>query len=102
MLLDELSLRKALTAGPESYFLLRDRPCDRWFLASALRVAVSPKVQVNRETSPGFLKGKLVIDLRYYRQLVSLDDLHDLIMADVVSLPYRSSACLSEKEVPSV
>lgn len=93
-ILDELSLRKALVHAPYSWFLLRDVPGGcRLFLASAMEVAVAEKVRRNRVG-----KGKLILELRQFRQIDSLDDVMPTIAEDVKSLSWKQSACMTHGE----
>lgn len=103
-ILDELSVRKAMVKDPRSaYFLLRDVPGgDRLFIVSALEVASGERVRVDRETSPGRRKGKWLIDLGGCRRLPALDQLFEFVMADMASMPWGQSECLSHiYEVPT-
>lgn len=95
--LDELSLRKALVHGMKSYFIIRDVPCGRVFLAAAWEVACSDKVRRQRGG-----KGKIILDLTNFRQVHFLNNIPDLIQADLLEQRWKKSECISEKEVPQV
>ena len=89
--LDELSLRKALVHAPYSYFVLRDIPGgERLFLASAVEVAVAEKIRRNRVG-----KGKLILDLRQFRQIESLDWIMPSVIEDVQRFAWKQSACMT-------
>jgi hypothetical protein len=100
-MLDELGFRKAmtspLTAGyPLAYFVLFDKPQDRWFLARVDEIAVASKVRVNRAGNAGHLKGKLLLDLLDFRQLANPEtDLMALIADDLKRQPWKDSGCLT-------
>lgn len=94
--LDELSLRKALKHGLEAYFVLRDVPGDRIFLAAAWEVGCSSTTRVNRGG-----KGKLLLNLAEFRQ-VSLDRVMAEIQKDQVDCTWKRSDCVSQKEIEQV
>jgi hypothetical protein len=96
--LDELSLRKALVHAPYSYFLLHDVPGGgRMFLASAVEVAVADRVRRNRVG-----KGKLILDLRSFRQIEGLEALMPTVTEDVTEQNWKRSECLSLTEIPQI
>lgn len=95
--LDELSLRKALKHGYMSYFVFRDVPNSRVFLAAAWEVSCANKVRVNRGG-----KGKLILDLTEFRLVGSLDELSILIHQDQVDCRWKLSECISEKTIQQV
>lgn len=97
-IMDELSVRRALKHYNQAYFLIKDQPCDRLFIASALEVACVERVRVNRDG-----KGKWILDMTQLRRLPSLDQLNEFIQADMVGLPHKQSACISYvKDVPEI
>ena len=94
-ILDELSVRKAMAHFPAAYFMLNDVPGARWFLARVDEVACCERLRTNREGQSGHLKGKWVLDLTQFRQL--LDPRRELlpaIFADQVAMPWQGSALL--------
>lgn len=93
--IDELSIRKALTHYPAAYFVVRDRPGERLFLASVGHVAVADRVRVQRAG-----KGKWIVNLATWRQIARLEDIPQIIQAELVSMPWKRSECLSLAELP--
>lgn len=94
-ILDELSVRKAMAHFPSAYFMLNDVPGARWFLARVDEVACCERLRINREGPGGHLKGKWILDLTQFRQL--LDPRRELlpaIFADHVAMPWKGSALL--------
>lgn len=99
--LDELSLRKALKHGHEAWFLLRDVPGDRLFLAQAVHVACVERARVNRWTTENNAKGKLILDLREYAQISSPDVTWTVLTDPSLHLPDPlASECLG-RDVPA-
>lgn len=95
MVIDELTIRRALRHWPEVYFLLRDLPQNRMFVASLAELICVERVRVNRVR-----KGKWLVDLRSFRQLESLDGLVEFVMRDMVDVPWQRPDCLGAQEVP--
>lgn len=96
--IDELSIRKGLEKAPEAYFLIRDVPGGRLFLTSVIHVAMGSRVRRNR-----IGKGKWIINLGEYRQIARVEDVPEIIRAELVSMPWRNSECLSlTGEVPQI
>lgn len=94
-ILDELSVRKAMSHHPHAYFVLHDCPHDRWFLARADEVVCADRVRINRVGSTNVAKGKWVLDLTQFRQLLSpAEQLLQTILADQIQMPWKQSACL--------
>ena len=94
-ILDELSIRRAMGHFPHAYFLMHDRPLDRWFLARIDEVVCGDRERVNREGSTGVKKGKHVIDLSQFRHLTDpATQLLPTILADQITVPWKQSACL--------
>ena len=94
--LDELSLRKALKHYPYAYFLLRDRPLDRLFLAGCWELACVRRTRVNRQG-----KGKLLLDLNDFRQ-VTHDTFVSEVMADLATVRWGVSECVGAQPPPQV
>lgn len=101
--LDELSVRRAAEHFPHAYFLIRDCPTGRIFLARIDEVFSTTHARVNRRTSEQHRKGKWVLDLTNFRML---DDppleLLPLVLNDQVETTWKQSPCLTEKEIPDV
>jgi len=87
--LDELSVRRGVRHWPAVYFLLRDVPLNRCFLAPIWEVIACRRARINRQG-----KGKWVVDLTEFRQLNDLDEINPIIMQELPELPWKSSACL--------
>lgn len=96
-ILDELSLRKAIEKGPSVYFVLRDLPENRMFLARVDEVACSSFARRNRVG-----KGKLILNLKNFRQIESLDKIVPMTMHEQTTLPWRRSECLSQLEIGQI
>lgn len=93
--LDELTVRKALEKFPHAFLLLRDVPLDRTFLAPIWQLACADRVRVDRETSPGFKKGKWVVDMTRFIRLYQPDEeLLPKMLAELVATPWKQSPCL--------
>lgn len=97
--LDELSLRKALTHFPSAYFVFADVPCDRYFWARVDEVACAERVRLNRVGPTGVAKGKLVLNLRNFRPLTNPDTFLADLYADQVSLDWKRSDCITQLEL---
>lgn len=98
-ILDELSLRKAMKHYPNAYFVLRDVPQDRMFVASVVELAVAERIRRNRQTSETTRKGKVFFILDGFRQINDLSELVPLITADLLAQPWKHSHCLGESDV---
>lgn len=95
-ILDELSVRKALEHYPLAYFVFRDVPESRIFLASVVEVVCADRARLNRQTSEDRRKGKWVLDLSQFRELEDLGDIVRLVSQDLIGLPWKRSECLIE------
>ena len=101
--IDELSVRKAQEHFPHAYFLLRDVPADRIFLARIDEVTGAERIRVNRTGSTGHKKGKWIMSLRNFRQLYNPGlQLMPAILDDQVSMPWKRSECLSAAGIPEI
>lgn len=99
--IDELSVRKAVKHYPHAYFLIRDVPCDRFFLARVDEMFSAERGRLNRTGKTGHQKGKWVVDLQNFRQLVNPElQLRPTIMHDLTSMPWKASNCLTMLELP--
>jgi hypothetical protein len=94
--LDELSIRRAMAYFPHGYFIMHDVPGgDRWFLARIDEIVLGDRARLNREGSTGVKKGKHVLDLRQFRQLLDpAAELMPAVLADQIAMPWKQSACL--------
>lgn len=102
--IDELSVRRAAEFFPHSYFLIRDVPAGgRIFLARIDEVFCAERARVNRETSQDRKKGKWIVDLRNFRQLVDpATQLLPTVLHDQSLMPWKLSESLSQKEIRNV
>lgn len=91
MILDELTVRRALRHWPYVFFLLRDVPRQTMFLAPIWELVTNHHfTRVDRDG-----KGKWVIRLDDYRPLADLTDLHDIATTLVLEMPWYEPACLN-------
>lgn len=101
--IDELSVRKAAEHFPHAYFLLRCRPTGRMFLARIDEMFCAERVRRDRVSSAGHRKGKWIIDMTQFRQLVDpAVELKQMILADQVQTPWKVSPCLAINEVQEI
>lgn len=63
-IIDEVSLRKMVQFSPAVWFLLRDVPLDRLFLASVHELVSVERVRLDRNN-----RGKLIFNLGHFRQV---------------------------------
>lgn len=99
VVLDELGTRKLMQHYPYGYFLIRDVPGgNRLFLASATELCSVERARVNRWTSSDKAKGKLVFDLRNFRPLTEIGDVYNIVMQDLLDMPWKQSPCVGEIE----
>lgn len=82
--IDEMTVRHMLEHFPYAYLLLRDVPAERFFIVSVSELASIERARANRVR-----KGKLIFDSRNFRQLSSLDQAHEFIVEDLLSMPWR-------------
>ena len=99
---DEQSVRRAIPYSYQCYFLIRDVPLNRYFLARLDELLCAERVRANRETSPGRLKGKWVLDLRHFRQIEPGPGILKYILADQTDSPWSDPECLSQMVVQNV
>lgn len=97
VVLDELGYRRVLGHWPEAYVVIRDVPQGRIFLASCVDLACAERKQLMREH-----KGKLLFDLKSFRQIESLDQIREVVMSDLIAMPWKQSGSVSQKEVKQV
>lgn len=94
---DELSVRRASRHGFSAYFLIRDCPQTRMFLARVDEVWSAERVRRNRAG-----KGKWILDLTNFRQIADLAGLMPMILADQVGLNWKRSECQSFKTIGEI
>ena len=93
--LDELSIRRAMQYHPHAYFLLRDVPLDRIFLARLDEVLAGDHTRCDRIGKTGHRKGKWLIVLTQFRQLQDpATELLPTILRDQVDTPWKRSELL--------
>lgn len=98
--LDELSIRKGLAFFPSCYFVFGDIPTRRIFFARVDEVALAASVRVNRVGPTGHLKGKVLLDLTTFHLLEDPpNDLLPAIFADQLSMGWKKSECIGQKEL---
>lgn len=101
--LDELSWRRSMGYGYSAYFLLRDVPMGRVFLARADELGCAERVRLDRETSADRKKGKWLIHLPSFRQLNDPEkDLLPTVLSDQADTPWKLSPCLSQTDIETV
>lgn len=94
--IDELSIRKALEHYPAAYFVLRDLPGNRVFLASIVEMVCARRARCNRVSSSGHAKGKWIMCFTDFRLLADpSNELMPAMLADQVGIPWRRSELLS-------
>lgn len=97
--MDELTVRRSLRHFPEAYFLLRDVPMQRMFLASITEMVCADRVRRDRDR-----KGKWVLDITQFRTISeeAMPFLSAAIAADLITTPWKQSPCVSGKPIPQV
>lgn len=95
--IDELSVRRAARHWPSAYFLIKDCPRGRFYIASVMEMICIERVRTNRAG-----KGKWLIDLRDLHELSSLELVEPYIAADQLAMPWKRSDALGAREVPQV
>ena len=96
-IIDELSLRRACKHWPAAWFLLRDVTGNRLFMAWIVELVAVERVRVHRMG-----KGKLLFDLKHFRQIESLNDILTACQEDIGSERWRASNSVGRIEVPQV
>ena len=96
-IMDELSVRRACRHWPEAYFLIHDMPEDRYFLASVVDLVCVERTRVQRVG-----KGKWLVNLQDFYRVGRLEDLNELIQADLASVRWKQSKCLGAVPAPQV
>jgi hypothetical protein len=101
--LDELSIRRAAEHFPHAYFLMRCRPTGRVFLARVDEVFCADRVRRDRVSSNGHRKGKWIVDMTQFRQLANPEvELRQMLLADQVEMPWKTSSCLATKQIEEI
>ena len=94
-ILDELSIRRAMQHHPHAYFVMRDKPLDRTFLARVDEVMCGDRIRIDRVGSTGHKKGKWVVDLSQFRELKNpAVELLSFVLGDQIALAWKQSGCL--------
>ena len=88
-ILDEQSVRRGLRHWPHVYFLLRDVPGGRMFVAPIWELAACRRHRVNREK-----KGKWIIDLTEFREIFAIQEIYDIAMHELPLMPWAGSECV--------
>lgn len=97
-IIDELSVRKAMLKFPLAYFVLHDVPQQRVFLARVDEMALASATRLQRVG-----KGKRVVDLRNFRQLIDPAlELWPAICADQLEMSWKRSECLTALPIRQV
>ena len=87
-IIDELTVRKALKHWPYVWFVMKDCPQDRIFLANIAEILSADRHRFNRNG-----KGKWVIDTSGLT-IVNLDGVMDHIRMDLDSEFWKASCCV--------
>lgn len=94
-IIDELSIRRAMEKYPHAYFVMRDRPTGRVFLARVDEVVCGDHRRIDRVGSTDKAKGKWVVNLAQFRQLVDpANELMANVLGDQMAIAWRQSPCL--------
>ena len=91
VVLDELGVRKLLLSYPLAYFLIRDVPGGRLFIASAAVLAVTKRARTVRVSESGHEKAKLVYDMTDFDRIRDVVDLVDICHRDLQNQPWGIS-----------
>lgn len=94
-IMDELTVRRGAEKYPAVFFVIRDRPLGRLFLAPIWEVISAERVRVNRVK-----KGKWILDVRNFRQISDESDVPDLVPGLLAEVGWRASPALTRLEVP--
>ena len=94
-IIDELSIRRAMEKYPHAYFVLRDGPTGRVFLARVVAVVCGDHRRIDRVGPTDKAKGKWVVNLKQFRQLVEpANELMAHVLGDQMAIAWRQSPCL--------
>lgn len=88
-IIDEQSVRRGLRHWPHVYFLFRDVPGDRMFIAPIWELAACRRHRVNREK-----KGKWIIDVTEFRQVTNPADVYEIAMEELPTMPWNQPHCV--------
>lgn len=91
--MDELTVRKALKHWPYVWFVIRDVPADRVFVASIAEILSADRHRFNRNG-----KGKWVLDTSRFDTIGDLNELMDYIHEDIATQTWKSSGCVIPAE----
>lgn len=99
--IDELAVRRAMQHFPHAYFVIRDVPGKRIFLARIDELVSAERARLNRTGTTEHRKGKWVIDLKNFRELTDpARQLLPTVLYDQTSMPWKNSECISMKPIP--
>lgn len=101
--IDELSIRKALAHWPAAFFVIRDVPCDRLFVAPIWLMVGVERVRVDRTFTGGQRRGKWIIPLTSLIQLDNPEaELLPLLQRLAISGEWLDTHCISTMEVATI
>lgn len=87
-IIDELTIRKALTHWPFVWFVLRSVPGEWIRVAHVAEILSADRVRFDRNG-----KGKWVVDTSEFRN-TAIQDLQIAIKTDIASMPWKLSSCV--------
>ena len=94
-IIDELTIRRSAEKYPAAFFVLRDRPQFRLFLAPIWELIAVERARVDRVK-----KGKWIIDVTNFRQIAAEREIPDIATALLAEVGWRKSHSLTQLEVP--
>jgi len=94
-IIDELTIRRSAEKYPAAFFVLRDRPMERLFLAPIWELISCERARVDRVK-----KGKWIVDVRNFRQISDESEIPDIVPAMLADVGWRKSHSLTQLEVP--
>ncbi len=94
-IIDELTIRRAAEKYPAVFFVLRDRPEGRLFLAPIWELIGVERVRVDRVK-----KGKWIINIRNFHRIKTEAEIPALASHLLADMGWRASPSLTRLEVP--
>ena len=94
-IIDELTVRRGSEKYPYVFYVIRDRPLNRLFLAPIWELISVERVRVDRVN-----KGKWIINLRNFVQVAEEGQIPGMIPMMLASVDWRQSNILTQLEVP--
>ena len=91
--MDELTVRKALKHYPYVWFVIRDVPADKVYVASISEILSADRHRFDRNG-----KGKWVLDTSWFDTIGDLSELMDFIKEDIATQTWKSSGCVIPAE----